>query len=866
MNKTLCMMLLAALPASAQHLSPDQSLSRAIDAGSSRNVKAGVSSAPYQLVEQRSALYVFRNNSNNSLLITSADERMRPVLARIEEPGLGQMPPAMEWLLEQYEAEAAELPVEVTSVLDAYASWTAIKPLVKTKWNQGAPYNAMCPDGTSTGCVATAMAQILYTNKYAKGKGAVEYIDYSYTPHEVKFDFENAKFDFDAMTNTYSNNSSQSAKDAVAELMFACGAAVNTTYGSESSATPDDIPPGLINHLGYDEDYTHVISRHTCQSREWETIIYNELQSGRPLLYGGSTPKGGGHAFVVDGYSDNGLFHINWGWGGISDGYFALSALNPYSQGIGSSEGGFNINQYVVVITKPGAENPQEIDVVDDILTPADKTGWKVVDFSTGGDLVVGSTATISFKLLNVGEVDFNDNIHVGIFDEKDTEISYAEFARKLVAVGDVARISVDLLIDGEKELVMKPGKHTIKLQDHWRRSIDEVEVMVYDPEDVSESRWSSEGLSFYVTNLEEFDGSAVIGNKKWEHTPKLENFVQQDVDFKLVFFERDTDNVVATFAGFSQNLGMYFNQSYNWGNNAPRISGLDPGVYDMCYTANGSQCSPRISVRVGATVNKMSFAPLLSNPAKVSLEPASYKSALTVPEKVTVGDKEYTVASISPETFHGLKVTSVDLPATIENIDIHAFRFTNSMRHLVFRSQNPPFIHSAMFTYGMHYSAVAYAPAGSLEAYDKVFVSHPVYALMESITGPVGVVKADEGATVDVELTVTPVSERINPEFVPLDAAAGVEILESKLADDGKLVVTLKVSDQAGRRDVLLTPAQPGVEPVALALQVGDEAAISEISLEEVERESIYDLSGRKLSKPVRGINIINGHKIIVK
>lgn len=251
MNRTLCLMLLlGALPAAARHLTPEQALERALPATSR-------SAAVYDFAGKRGSMYVFTDSDCGSTMITPSDSRFRPVLARFDgglTDGDGTVPPAMEWWFSQYEAEisAAMSRGESstgTSVVDNYASWAPVKPIVKSKWNQLDPYNKRCPSGTVTGCVATAMAQVIYTNRYARCKGGVH--SYVWNNQTLSYDFDVAEFDFDAMTDTYDSSSSAEACNAVAELMYACGVSVDMEYGGESSAGTEKIAPALVSYFGY---------------------------------------------------------------------------------------------------------------------------------------------------------------------------------------------------------------------------------------------------------------------------------------------------------------------------------------------------------------------------------------------------------------------------------------------------------------------------------------------------------------------------------------------------------------------------------------------------------------------------------------
>lgn len=220
-----------------------------------------------------------------------------------------------------------------------------------------------------TGCVATAMAQVMRYWKYpATGQGSHSYIcepngGQSFTE---SMDFSTITFDWDNMLPVYtSGNYNDTQADAVAQLMHACGVSVDMTYTPvESGAQSSWVGNALRNYFKYDSSLSYAV-RGLFSNAEWEQFIYNELAASRPVQVNGRG-SGGGHAFVCDGYQGDHYFHFNWGWGGSSDGYFMFSALNPGSLGIGGGSGGFNYDQSATYnIFPPGQGTPQVIDQQD---------------------------------------------------------------------------------------------------------------------------------------------------------------------------------------------------------------------------------------------------------------------------------------------------------------------------------------------------------------------------------------------------------------------------------------------------------------------------------------------------------------------
>lgn len=248
-------------------------------------------------------------------------------------------------------------------------TWTPVAPLQNDRgyvmWNQDSPFNDLCPEyelgkKAPTGCVATAMAQVMFYHKWPlKGSGSHTYSPAVLVGNTLTADFGNTEYGWNAMIPYYASGlsatgfSESESRAAVAELMLHCGVAVDMVYYTQSGATDYDVPPALVNYFGYDRGMAYRKREHYT-STEWLRVIHDELEAGRPVLaYGRSSS--GGHAYVFDGMDSNGFIHVNWGWGGMSNGYFNTSALTPPAQGIGGSDGGFNYSQRIITGIKPSA-------------------------------------------------------------------------------------------------------------------------------------------------------------------------------------------------------------------------------------------------------------------------------------------------------------------------------------------------------------------------------------------------------------------------------------------------------------------------------------------------------------------------------
>ncbi len=328
--------------------------------------------ASLQLAYASTGYYAFNRGETDGFIIVAADDCFDHTVLGYADHGTfdtENMPANMRWWLGEYDrqlkvAQKNGIVSKDVNVKSAQSERVEITPLLTSQWNQASPYNNLCPiyDGQKcpTGCVATALAQIAYYYKYPeKGTGSHSYewsINYV-SQGTLSTDFSVRSYDFGAMTDIYNSSSSQASCDAVAQLMYDIGIASEMQYASLSSGTNTiNGAKGMVRNFDYDKSVV-VLQRNYYKDDEWVEILYSSLAESIPLYYSGVNNEGG-HAFVLDGYRD-GYFHINWGWGGVSDGYFLVDALDPMSQGLGGTSAGYNQNQEIILNLKPAQSNSQ---------------------------------------------------------------------------------------------------------------------------------------------------------------------------------------------------------------------------------------------------------------------------------------------------------------------------------------------------------------------------------------------------------------------------------------------------------------------------------------------------------------------------
>lgn len=354
----LAIILLGLMPCEAKVLSPEAAWQRAKapEKGAPALAPAITSPVLARTIEKggNPTVYVFNTNGGEGFCVVSADDLATPVLGYSGNGGFDadNMPPSLMGWLNDYSRIISYARENGMTVSGApyVPSLKTIEPITKTKWNQDAPYNDQCPQyhgsPTVTGCVATAMAQVIKSYNYpARGKGSHSYEWINNNKEVLSLNFANITFDWANMTDTYNSSSTEAQKKAVSTLMMACGYASDMNYGTGASGTQTfNVGRGLVENFNYDpsllfhqRDYYGIV--------DWMKLIHGELSLGRPVFYGGFDSMNG-HAFVLDGYdATTGLVHTNWGWGGLSDGYYEIIYLNPTDQGIGGSSGGFAYNQ-----------------------------------------------------------------------------------------------------------------------------------------------------------------------------------------------------------------------------------------------------------------------------------------------------------------------------------------------------------------------------------------------------------------------------------------------------------------------------------------------------------------------------------------
>ena len=413
----------------------------------------------YQIDNTTPAVFVF-NSTTEGFVLVSAEDDARAVLGYSDEGTFdaNNIPENMQFWLQMYADEMRREGVvsdqgekvmrretikrkvigdeamrrEATS-----EEYPTISPILgQTIWGQGEPFNNMCPTiggkRCVTGCVATALSQIMYVHKYpTKGTDS-----HSYTTESKKLNvsanFGNTTYDWANMIPNYSGSYTTTQANAVATLMHHVGVAADMDYTVDGSGAVSSIALAAITkYFGYDKAI-NVLPKDFMKEESLLQAIATDLQVGRPVYFSGVTVNREGHAFVCDGMKSDGYLHINWGWNGMANGYFAISALAPEVQGTGGSASNLAFTESVGVYTniKPNeGGKAMPLVTVDKLtrtsketITKTEKVGFSLENFTSTG--IATAKGTVTYFIYNSNK-ELVEKVEIGNFGPLDPGYYY---------------------------------------------------------------------------------------------------------------------------------------------------------------------------------------------------------------------------------------------------------------------------------------------------------------------------------------------------------------------------------------------------------------------------------------------------------
>ena len=394
----------------------------------------------YQIDNTTPAVFVF-NSTDEGFVLVSAEDNARAVLGYSDEGTFdaNNIPENMQFWLKMYADELAIKPTTSPSLKGRVsrraaaqtqaATYPSVSPILgNTIWGQGKPFNNKCPqignERAVTGCVATALSQIMYIHKYpTKGIGS-----HSYTTETegltVSANFGNTTYDWANMIPNYNGSYTTTQANAVATLMHHVGVAADMDYTVDGSGAVSSIAlAAMTEYFGYNKAI-NILPKDFMKEEDILQEVASDLQLGHPVYVSGSTVNQEGHAFVCDGMQSDGYLHINWGWNGMANGYFALSALAPEVQGTGGSASNLAFTEGVCIYSniKPIAGGEAMPLVTADKLTRTSSdaiskttaVGFSLERFTSTG--IATAAGTVTYFIYNSAGEKVN-TVEVGTFE-----------------------------------------------------------------------------------------------------------------------------------------------------------------------------------------------------------------------------------------------------------------------------------------------------------------------------------------------------------------------------------------------------------------------------------------------------------------
>ncbi len=709
------------------------------------------------------AFYIFNAENKGGFVIVSADDRTEPILGYSLSGQIdwSQAPENFKYWLESYVKQMSALPVDYKYVTTrgTRSDMEAIEPLIETTWNQSHPYNLMCPvdDGQNcvTGCVAVALAQVMYYYKYPQTSPAIA----GYTTNSRKIKVEDlppTTFKWDQMKLSYDYDETGDAADAVAELLRYSGQVNGMDYTKNASSAGLQ-PDNIISLFGYSKNMQNVFRDYYTNS-QWDQMIYNELYNRRPVLYSGVSATGG-HQFICDGYDGAGCYHLNWGWGGYCDGYFILSLANPSGRGIGggNSSDGYAFGQSAIIGFKPSTENEQ---LLPEMWSSNVGVGASVYTRPTIGqdfeNVQLTGFISVSYNVAPTSAPQVNVEYGWGLY-QKDKFLKCLGYVTNQLPIDQYGSFNNDMTLMFGSDI--EDGKYQIypiyRLQGEtdWRICTNTTyESLVAEVNGTQLNiRKIDSGTDNYVIDEISYSEDPEIGSTL-EITIKLTN-IGETVQHMLNFWTQE--NGVWKL----KSQGIAYLDTDDSGQSILSYIPDAAGTFDVKITSDesGNDVKATGSITIAnvgqTTVNgiKYSLNMLTNNARVIDSDGEQLGSTVIIPSTILYNDAQFTVKSIQPEAFFNslsivnlvisegvqsigegafeycFKLASVDIPSTVTKISDYAFAYCSGLLSVISHMENPIAISDNVFevtiwnnnvaTKGKT-SATLYVPIGSTDKY----------------------------------------------------------------------------------------------------------------------------------------------------
>ena len=521
------------------------------------------------VVETTPVLYIYNIGDDNGIILVSGDDVASPILGYTSTGHFDadNLPNNFKKWIEGYKNHISyAIENELEAVASVKEMWselidgivnnqndntTAVSPLCTTTWNQSPYYNGLCPGGSVTGCVATAMAQVMkFWNHPAQGTGIHSYNHQTYGT--LSANFGSTTYQWGSMPNSISG-----PNDAIATLMYHCGVSVDMGYSTTVSGAwvIEDFSPicsesALKNYFGYSTSL-HGEQRANYSTSQWTDMVRADLDAGRPIIYVG-VGTGGGHAFVCDGYDPGDYFHFNWGWGGLYDGFFHVDALNPEGTGTGGGTGGFNADQRAIFGMIP-----------ETTTTTYDLRLFNRNIQVSPNTISLGQAFSVVADIGNFGGSNFTGEFAAYIFDNNGNAIDdVATFSSTIVSN---EWNTIEFATNGLSNLL--PGNYTISV---YFKPSGENWIKVADGEysNTASLTVANESDIELYSNMNISCGTTITNNQAFNVSIDIANYANSTfygtVDISLYDLEGYFVETIETMAGVVFESGYYYSKVFS--------------------------------------------------------------------------------------------------------------------------------------------------------------------------------------------------------------------------------------------------------------------------------------------------------------
>ena len=371
--------------------------------------------------------YIFNVAEDNGFIIVAGNDAVMPIIGYSTEGNFNteQMPPNFAAWMDEI-ARSIETTFDNPSFSNekAFEKWeellnensrkrgVVVEPFITTKWGRNEPYHNLCPlyqgERTASGCVARCMAQIMNYYEYPeKGTGITpSYYTRSLNILIPEVDLSETEYQWDLMLDEYDDNSPEESNTAVAQLIYNASVSVLMDFGvTGSGAYSYNVAIAMPQYFNYDNSL-QLRQRYNYDTDQWNNAIRHELDEGRPVYYAAYEPNVSGHAFLLDGYDSDELFHINWGWDGNFNGYFSLDDFHVDTHN-------YSHGHEIIIGFKP---NEGGIN-----LPPASLFLFEDSDlYASTSSVNINEPFSVEAQFINHGPYDFNGYIGIALVDEAD--------------------------------------------------------------------------------------------------------------------------------------------------------------------------------------------------------------------------------------------------------------------------------------------------------------------------------------------------------------------------------------------------------------------------------------------------------------